>query len=482
MHDKTWVYGGTNPGKLTFQQSGIDTVSMPLNPGTGWQWACVSSAEGEFEFFTNGIYVYNADGTQMVNGNALADNNVNTFFDEMGLPDNQNVLVIPKKGSQYYIMYQSVSDPLFANQQWVYTNHLHYSVVDMSLQNGKGEVIEKKTNINSGQFMDGHMTACQHANGRDWWLVQRRWNGNGYHVYLVTPDSISYKGEQFIGAQSQEPDAVGQSAFSADGSKYATVTGKGPLIILDFDRCEGLFSNAVNVHIPLDTFMFYGVQKITGGGGNGLCFSPNNRYLYFSTIYTLRQYDLETNPVDSSSQLLFFWTDSNETHGQFEQMHLAPDGKVYAANYQGFTKAFHVINNPDSVGSACGFVKWGLPLTTNSARVIPNMLHFRMGALVGSGCDTLETGIDDIVSEKQSVRIYPNPARDVVDIDLMSYNQYHPQQQLHLYNTQGQLVKQVALPYLNAQFRVDDLPAGTYQWCLAVHTETRGEGKLVVED
>ena len=227
--------------------------------------------------------------------------------------------------------------------------------------------------------------------------------------------------------------------------------------------------------------MFYGSQEVVGGGGDGLCFSPDNRYLYVNSLHVLRQYDVEAVHIDSSAQVIFFWSDSSELLGQFNQMHLGPDGKIYAANYQGFTYALHVINHPDSTGSACGFVKWGLPIATNSANVISNMLHFRMGALLGSGCDTLETSVDDIANTKQPARIYPNPARDVVDIDLMSYNQYHPQQQFYLYNAQGQLVKQVALPYLSAQFRVDDLPAGNYQWRLAVGTETRSEGKLVKE-
>ncbi|MCW5908969.1 MAG: T9SS type A sorting domain-containing protein [Chitinophagales bacterium] len=178
--------------------------------------------------------------------------------------------------------------------------------------------------------------------------------------------------------------------------------------------------------------------------------------------------------------MVFFWTDSNETHGQFSQLYLAPDGKIYAANYQGFTKALHVINSPDSADSACGFVKWGLSIPSNDARIIPNMLHFRMGALTGSGCDTLNTDIGHQTQDERRIQVYPNPANDVVQVDLMNYSQYHPLQQFYLYNAQGQLVKQVALPYLSAAFRVSDLPSGVYYWQLAVGAEVRGAGKLEV--
>lgn len=478
LQDKTWICGGVSLGQVVFNNTSIDTVRLYASQGANGEWACISDMQGNFQFFTNGIYVYSYDGTQMVNGFGLADNAINNYFDKQGLPDEQNVLILPKRGDHYYIIYQSQSDPLWATQPWVYTNMIYYSIVNMSLQNGKGEVITKKETINSGYFMDGKMTACQHANGRDWWLVQRRYNSNGYLVYLITPDSISYKGEQFIGAPSQEPDAIGQSAFSADGSKYATITGKSPLIILDFDRCEGVFSNPVKVSIPIDTFMFYGQQKVIGGGGNGLCFSPSNRFIYVNSLYTLWQYDLLQNPVDSSVQVIFFWTDSNEYLGQFNQMHLAPNGKIYAANYQGFTDALHVINHPDSAGTACGFVKWGLPITTNNANVVSNMLHFRMGALTGSGCDTLNTAISYEPLADRKIQVFPNPASDYIEVDLMNYSRYHPQQQFYLYNTQGQLVKQVALPYLSARLQVSDLPAGVYHWKVAVGVEIRGEGKL----
>ncbi len=479
LYDKTWVCG-SYASKVTFELPAIDTSSFNPHIFCYSGWACISDKEGNFQFFTEGVNVYCNDGSLISNGQDLADNLVNQDFNT-GLPDFQNFLVLPKKEHQYYIINQSLTDPFYtANPFWPHPNALYYSIVDMDMQNGRGQVAEKRQQINTGYFMDGHLTACQHANGRDWWLVHRRYNSNGYLIYLVTSDSISFVREQFIGAISQEPDAVGQSAFSADGSKYATITGKSPLIILDFDRCEGLFSNPKSVKIPIDTFTFYGYTKITGDGGDGLCFSPNGRFIYVNSVYILRQYDLLANPIDSSEQVLFLWTDTNEYLGQFNQMHLGPDGRIYAAPYQGFTYALHTIDYPDSPGLACGFKKWGLPIATSSACFISNMVNFRMGPLVGSGCDTIRTDIRHETLDDRKIRVYPNPARDVVDIDLLSYNYYHPQQQFYLYDLQGRLIKQVALPYLSAQLNVSDLPAGIYHWRLAIKTETKAEGKIEV--
>lgn len=476
LYDKTWVCGYGS--KIVFNDNSIDTVRVSPQIGSIGQWAAMSDMDGNFQFFTEGTNVYSYDGVRMYNGVQLGDNEVNTHFDN-GLPDFQNVLVLPKRDREYYIIYQGQSDFAFSVSPWYYTDRLYYSVVDMSLENGKGDVTQKRIQVNDNKFMDGKMTACQHANGRDWWLVQRRHNANSYFIYLVTSESITFKNEQYIGAVSSEPDAIGQSAFSPDGSKYATITGKSPLIILDFDRCEGVFSNPKMVAIPMDTFPFYNQTAFMGGGGNGLCFSPSNRFLYTNCSFILRQYDLLENPIDSSEEVVFFWTDSNEYLGQFNQMHLGPDGKLYSANYQGFTEALHVINNPDEKGIACNFVKWGLPVATNSANIIPNLVHYRMGALAGSACDTISTGIKGVYADNK-VRLYPNPAKDVVQIDLTSYNQYKANQYLYLYNSEGKLVQQVAVPYLSAQMDVSALPAGVYQWSLGTANAVTAHGKLEV--
>jgi hypothetical protein len=474
LYDKTWVCG-THGGTITFNDDGtIDTFRFYPYVNCRGTWASMCNRDGEFQFFTEGVNVYSFDGVRMVNGKQLSDNEVNSHF-YYGLPDYQNALILPKRDKEYYIVYQGQSDFAYSIAPWYYTDRLYYSVVDMSLDNGRGDVTQKRIQVNDNRFMDGKMTACQHANGRDWWLVQRRYNANSYFIYLVTPDGITLKSEQYIGAVSSEPDAVGQSAFSPDGSKYASITGKSPLIILDFDRCEGVFSNPVKIEIPVDTVQYLGTV-LSGGGGNGLCFSPNNRFLYMATIYIVRQFDLQENPLDST--VIALWTDTIN-FGKFNQMQLGPNGKLYIAPYQGVTKAIHVIHNPDEKGLACNFEKFGQRIASINAFAIPNLVHYRMGALIGSGCDTISTSIKDAEPDSK-VRLYPNPAKGIVQIDLSSYNHYNPNNVLYLYNNEGKLVQQVQVPYLSAQMDVSTLPAGIYQWSLGTANKPVATGSLNV--
>ncbi|MBK8192317.1 MAG: hypothetical protein IPK76_03680 [Lewinellaceae bacterium] len=68
--------------------------------------------------------------------------------------------------------------------------------------------------------------------------------------------------------------------FSPDGSRLAvlrsgSISYDTYVDVLDFDRCTGLLSNYRQVVIP---FISLGV---------GVCFSPNNRFLYVALWKTL---------------------------------------------------------------------------------------------------------------------------------------------------------------------------------------------------
>jgi hypothetical protein len=75
------------------------------------------------------------------------------------------ILPFPGNDSLYYLFSIGVSS--------VYG--LKYCVIDMKANGGLGEVIQKNIQLQSLPMVDC-LTAVKHGNGRDWWLIFRRWD------------------------------------------------------------------------------------------------------------------------------------------------------------------------------------------------------------------------------------------------------------------------------------------------------------------
>ncbi|MEO7081349.1 MAG: hypothetical protein ABIY71_07465, partial [Flavobacteriales bacterium] len=225
--------------------------------------ANITNSSGALLFSTNGAYLANATGEQMLNGGGL---NPSWYTSEYpyGLHGPQNVLVLPKPGSPgiFYLIHGTLDNPAAPPAPFS-AYYLYLTTVDMSLDGGLGGVVSKNQVLLHDTLNVGKITAVRHANGRDWWVFCHKWGTNAYKRLLVTPEGISVDGSQSIGVV-RVADA-GQVCFSPDGSRFAYFyAGPSGLEIFDFDRCTGLFSNPL--HIPI----------VATGGACGVAFSPNS--------------------------------------------------------------------------------------------------------------------------------------------------------------------------------------------------------------
>lgn len=55
--------------------------------------------------------------------------------------------------------------------------YLYYSMVDMQLDNGHGDVTVKNVQLTTFNTTE-KLTAVRHGNGRDWWLITHDWGNN----------------------------------------------------------------------------------------------------------------------------------------------------------------------------------------------------------------------------------------------------------------------------------------------------------------
>jgi hypothetical protein len=90
----------------------------------------------------------------------------------------------------------------------------------------------------------------------------------------------------------------------------------------------------------------------------------------------------------------------------FYRMQLAPDNKIYMVCSNG-SKYLHVINDPDQPDTLCNFAQHQLQLTNYHGATIPSFPYYKLGASIGSGCDTLLTqGLDPVVFSPEGISCY----------------------------------------------------------------------------
>ncbi|MBK7967192.1 MAG: hypothetical protein IPK10_19230 [Bacteroidetes bacterium] len=125
---------------------------------------------------------------------------------------------------------------------------ISYSIVDLSYNNGLGKVFDKNTVIDTGNICDG-ITAIRHGNGRDWWILYKKWffNNNIFYKILLTPQGLSAVSSQNIGLNLNE--SFYRLIPSKDGNVIVGLCNSSMSIEkFSFDRCTGMLNNHVVIY------------------------------------------------------------------------------------------------------------------------------------------------------------------------------------------------------------------------------------------
>jgi hypothetical protein len=396
----TFSGDSVTPGLLT------DSTTLSFNT-----IGSICDSSGNFLFYSNGLAVRNRYGNIMPHGDSLSY--PSRFYAAQvpqGVASEQALVILPfpNDTNLYYVFHYTSTDTVLA-QGGYEANNLYYSIVDMRLDSGRGDLTEKNVPILQHQILSAsRIAACRHANGRDWWIVQPAWHENIYYKFLLTPEGIKGPFIQQIGPKYGVANELhAYSVFSPDGSKYASVTSLSYVVVMDFDRCTGFFANPDSIYNNNSTDPIH--NPLSGGGC--LAFSPNGRYLYVDNPSELNQYDLQSSHIGNGIQI-----EKDTNVFQMGILQLAPNGKKYIGCWNGGSYKIHVIDHPDSLGLACGFRLLGQSVSTPNSVGIPYFPNFRLGALPGT-CDTITTDLNTIAAAYPSfASIGPNPASDRAEI------------------------------------------------------------------
>jgi hypothetical protein len=469
--NSTWMIGGEFPNHnsgINFNSGFPDTFTVYRDLGFFITNAGICDTNGQILFYSNGDYIANRNHGRLLN---------TTFFNPTITGDTtygsngvQTVLILPRPDhpDQYFIFHVN-GESFIANNQTEYQPlNLWYSKVDMNLDGGLGGIVtgEKTVTLINDTMTWGRLTACKHANGRDWWVIMHRYYSDLYYKILVTPDTMLVS-QQNIG-RIVNRDIDGMACFSTDGSIYSMISVDNKLDVLNFDRCTGEFSMKEEITIPVPYAAF------------GCAFSPSGRYLYANTNTYIFQYDTWANPIASSLDTVAWWdTSYSPLATTFFMQHLAPDNKIYITTAQG-TDKLHVINDPDVGGIGCNVFQGQITLPSFNALSLPNSVNYDLGPVTGSACDSLTNEIDEI-ELSNSISISPNPAKDFYWINYIS--EIEKDLIFEVYDGMGKIVETKKLYGTFRSLFVDcsNYRSGVYFYKVSIEWMVVKSGKFIVE-
>ncbi|MGJ8684839.1 MAG: gliding motility-associated C-terminal domain-containing protein [Nonlabens sp.] len=372
--------------------AGIDFSSgsaMATNVGqliTGEGCTTISDDMGNLLFYTDGSLVYDTTHTLMPNGTGLLGDSSST----------SSAIIVPQPGNSdlFYIFTVDTDD-----QQYRQNVGFHYSIVDMSLNGGTGDVVPSQKNINLLPLTSEKLTAISNATGDGFWVLTQ-FEGTYYAYELsaaglnVTPvtstvgpfielitstitnvDVAAMRGYIKLNARG---DKLAAAHFSNNTTAdFAGITSTlearslayaqgGELYLYDFDNATGVVSNPQPLMTRADGASFYGVE-----------FSGNGKYLYAEADFMLPstsiifeflrgeilQYDLTATNVAASKTVVH--TDMIAPFRGALQLGL--DNKIYHSRTN--QTALSVINNPDDAGTASNYLFNDFPLTTGAQAI-----------------------------------------------------------------------------------------------------------------
>jgi PKD repeat protein len=403
-NDYVWILGGSSRNIFTngfqwgtaiadFKEEPVQfrydsTITMDLQGTNG----NISDNDGQLLMYSNGMHVHNRfhktiAGLDTISYSPYWENfNLKDYLPDgsdwkSGFPGDQWLIMLPNLSlGSYYLFYPKIE----IAQGYLHFKSILSSKVDFT-NNSNGQLIFKDNIVSNGNFQMG-INAIKHANGRDWWLIHGEEFNRYYNLYLLSNRGVNHIHRFDNGLDTEQRRSYYHGYFSPRGDKYVTSAGVGLvdsvlLSIYDFDRCSGKLTKVCVKN--------YKRQNLYGS----VSFSPDGKYMYTTDGQTMYQYDMDTNPILSSEQIVAKYDGSVIAYYDnalyFGSMATGPDGRIYCIP-PGASRSIHTIEYPDENGVDATMLQNSISLSTQNFNSIPNFPHFRLGPLDGSPCDTLD--------------------------------------------------------------------------------------------
>ncbi|MGX1025089.1 hypothetical protein ACSSV5_002265 [Psychroflexus sp. MBR-150] len=459
-------YFGNNAG-LSFNTSPptvLNDGALSTNEGC----SSISKANGDLLFYTDGQTIWNANHQIMSNANYFGGTGLNGdpsstssglivphptnedlyFVFTVDEPHHENAFAYPNQGpanpdgsprTTYTDTNQSVpqADDGF-------NNGFAYSVVDMSLNGGLGNVVPNQKNIELVTYDPNNsedvkykcsekITAVRGENCNSIWVITH-FKDTFYAFFIdengLNETPVTSQVGPFVSTDSYRRAAIGYLKASPNGDKLITANqtmdfdpvnevdqGTGNVYLFDFDSTTGVVSNPLEL---VNNVNAYSVE-----------FSPEGTKAYASVTQfnapTLLQWDLEA--LDIPNSLFTFNGVSGNAAGAIQ---LAPNGKIYRSMVgQSFLS---VINNPELAGNQADYTE----SFANGAISLGNQTNFGLPPFIQS---LLSSKIDIVGTNTQQL--------DLCDGESFTLSYDDIPNAVYLWKLNGEIITGETTPTLN---------------------------------
>jgi hypothetical protein len=315
---------------------------------SGEQCATVSNPEtGSLLFYSDGLTVWGPTNQPMPNGTGLIGG---LFKSSCQGPV---IVPFPENPNKYFIF--TIDELEFD----AYTG-LHYSVVDMTLNGGLGDVEATNKNILlTPDSLTEKITVIRSEAIRGYWVIVHRMTNNEFLAYKVTGCEVSSTpvvsavGSPLIipaNDQNDRFDGYGSMKANPAGTRIGMpIDGSTTIEFFDFNPATGQLSNPISLDVTDNTVNptpSLPIRKY------GCSFSPDGNKFYFTNTISVYQLDLSVynaSAIAASNTLIGTPANADPTF-QIEQ---GPNGKLYVAVAGNSLAA---INFPNNAGLSCGYV------------------------------------------------------------------------------------------------------------------------------
>jgi gliding motility-associated-like protein len=347
LQNNNWIFG--YGARVNFSGPipvGSSNAAINSNEST----ASVSDpATGQLLFYTDGRKVWNTNNQVMPNGANL----LGGFFNSC----TQGALIVPfpEDNQRYYLFTLEELEALSLSP--VVDNGLRYSVVDMALNGGLGDVQVATMNTPLATDLTEKLIVIRSAEIQGFWVIAHKKNANEFLAWkidacgVIAQPVVSTVGSFFTSVPIGANEAwSGAMDASPDGNRIGMpIDWIDRIEFFDFNKTTGVVSNPLTVNVTDDSSLGF-LRKY------GACFSPDGSKFYYTNINSVYQLNLSTytSAAIASSNTLIYSPNLEPIVYPCLQIEQAPNNKLYVAI--GNAERLDEISNPNALGLGCAYV------------------------------------------------------------------------------------------------------------------------------